>query len=125
MPAATGSDLLNVLTRFRPHVVHFSGHANETILNFDSGDTKVQSGALMKATTFAKALEAVDKPARLVLLNACKSEAQLEALTSLVSVAVGMSDRHRRRRCHQVCCPLLRGDRRGPVRRERTTARQG
>lgn len=92
MPAATGTDLLNGLTRFRPHVVHFSGHANETMLSFDSGAMNARSQAPMKATTFVKALEAVDRRPRLVLLNACKSQAHLKALISAVTVAIGMSD---------------------------------
>ena len=28
-PAATAADLLDGITRFRPHVVHFSGHSND------------------------------------------------------------------------------------------------
>ncbi|MET8147615.1 CHAT domain-containing protein [Actinoplanes sp. NPDC049668] len=92
MPAATGTDLLDGLTRFRPHVVHFSGHANETALSFDSGDTGAGFGTPMKAATFVRAIEAVDQRPRLVLLNACKSAAQLTALTSAVSAAIGMND---------------------------------
>jgi len=31
-PAATTSDLLDGITKFRPHVVHFSGHSNEQLI---------------------------------------------------------------------------------------------
>lgn len=31
-PAATTSDLLDGLTKFRPHVVHFSGHSNDDLI---------------------------------------------------------------------------------------------
>ncbi|MFG1602852.1 CHAT domain-containing protein [Actinoplanes sp. NPDC049265] len=91
LPAATGSDLLNGLTRFRPHAIHFSGHGNESVLSFDAGETGPAHGYAMAADTFVGALRAVDHPPRLVVLNACKSEAQLETLTSVASVAVGMS----------------------------------
>lgn len=43
-PAATSSDLLDGLTRFKPHVVHFSGHANETVLVFDTGSDRPGPG---------------------------------------------------------------------------------
>ncbi|MGR6320352.1 CHAT domain-containing protein [Micromonospora soli] len=92
MPAATGPDLLDGLTRFRPHVIHFSGHGNESMLSFDGG-TALAVGTTMTAATFVSALQAVDQPPRLVVLNACKSEAQLEALTEVTSAAVGMSDK--------------------------------
>jgi hypothetical protein len=95
MTAATGSDLLDGLTRFRPHALHFSGHAGEQSLTFDPGDIRVRTSGEMAAATFVAALEAVDHPPRLVVLNACNSEAQLDALTSVASAAIGMSDRIR------------------------------
>ena len=91
-PAATSSDLLDGLTRFKPHVVHFSGHANETVLVFDTGSDKRGPGQRVSAGTFARAMGAVDAPPTLVVLNACKSEAQLADLIDTVPLAIGMSD---------------------------------
>ena len=34
-PAATTADLLDGITKFRPHVVHFSGHSNEALIVFE------------------------------------------------------------------------------------------
>ncbi len=90
--AATSLDLLDGLTRFKPHVVHFSGHADETVLEFDTGSDKAGPGQRVSAEAFARAISAVDAPPTLVVLNACKSEAQLAGLLDAVPLAIGMSD---------------------------------
>ena len=91
-PAATSSDLLDGLTRFKPHVVHFSGHADEAVLVFDTGSDRPGSGQRVNAETFARAISAVDAPPTLVVLNACRSESQLADLLDAVPLAIGMSD---------------------------------
>lgn len=91
-PAATTGDLMDGLLRFGPHVVHFSGHANESALVFDTGSDGAGPGQRVTAESFAQALGSVDRPATLVVLNACKSEAQLTGLLSAVPIAIGMSD---------------------------------
>jgi hypothetical protein len=50
LPAATPGDLLDGLTSFRPHVVHFSGHANENLLVFDTGDAEHSAGRSVTAS---------------------------------------------------------------------------
>ncbi|MEV4136132.1 CHAT domain-containing protein [Dactylosporangium sp. NPDC049742] len=91
LPAATPSDLLDGLSRFRPHVVHFSGHSNETVLVFDTGSDAPNPGQHITAQAFARAMSAVDLPPTLVVLNSCKSEAQLAGLLDAVPIAIGMS----------------------------------
>ena len=92
LPAATPGDLLDGLTSFRPHVVHFSGHANENLLVFDTGSAEHSAGRPVTASAFKNAIDAPDEPPVLVVLNACKSAAQLESLLGKVLLAVGMSD---------------------------------
>jgi len=92
LPAVTGGDLLDGLTRFRPQVIHFSGHADAQALVFDTGRDSKSLGIHLSAESFAAALEAVDRPPALVVLNACNSEPQLQRLLGSASVAVGMSD---------------------------------
>ncbi|MFI6520905.1 CHAT domain-containing protein [Spirillospora sp. NPDC050679] len=92
LPAATATDLLDGLTRFTPHVVHFSGHAGREVLVFDSGGDAHGPGRPVKASAFVRALQAVDVPPELVVLNACRSQAQLAELVKAVPLAVGMSD---------------------------------
>lgn len=91
-PAATGPDLLDGLTQFRPHVVHFSGHASATALVFDTGADGHNPGQRVSAAAFARAIAAVDQPPALVVLNACKSAGQLEGLLAAVPIAIGMAD---------------------------------
>ncbi|HEX3958316.1 MAG TPA: CHAT domain-containing protein [Trebonia sp.] len=91
-PAATSLDLLDGLTQFKPHVVHFSGHADETVLVFDTGSDKTGPGQRVSAEMFARAISAVDTPPTLVVLNACRSKAQLAGLLDAVPLAIGMSD---------------------------------
>jgi CHAT domain len=92
MPAATASDLLDGLARFRPQVVHFSGHAGPDVLAFDTDADTNDSGHLVTATAFAKAIGSVDEPPTLVVLNACKSAGQLAGLLAVVPIAIGMAD---------------------------------
>ncbi|PKV82735.1 CHAT domain-containing protein [Streptomyces sp. TLI_146] len=91
LPAATLTDLLNGLSRERPHVVSFSGHASRDLLEFDTGSDVHNSGHRIPAGVFAQAVGAVDTPPRLVVLNACKSQAQLDELVRVVPIAVGMT----------------------------------
>lgn len=90
--AATVSDLLDGLTQFKPHVVHFSGHANESVLVFDTGSDQRGPGRSVPADTIARAIGAVDVPPALVVFNACRSESQLAGLLGAAPLAIGMRD---------------------------------
>jgi len=92
LPAATAGDLLDGLTRFRPHVLHFSGHANEDMLVLDRDDPEHNEGHEVATDLFQRAIAAVDQPPTLVVLNACESAAQLPGLLTKVPFAIGMSD---------------------------------
>jgi len=92
LPAATPSDLLDGLSRFKPHIVHFSGHSNETVLVFDTGSDAPSLGQRITAQAFARAMSAIDLPPTLVVLNSCKSETQLAGLLATVPIAIGMSN---------------------------------
>lgn len=90
LTAATPGDLLDALVQHRPHVVHFSGHANQDALLFDA-DTDVENeGRHVSASVFARALRSVDQPPTVVVLNACDSAAQLSQLTEGIPLAIGM-----------------------------------
>lgn len=92
-PAATTADLLDGITKFRPHVVHFSGHSNEELIVFEDEHDEPHEGVIVTARAFANAVKATDDPPLLVLLNSCKSAAQIDDLvTQVVPFAIGMSD---------------------------------
>ena len=88
--AARPLDLLQALNEHRPHVVHFSGHGsinNELIFQADDGSTKLVSQKAIVTT-----MSTVADNIRLVVFNACSSQAQAEAVTQHVEAAIGMSD---------------------------------
>ena len=93
-PAATAEDLLDGLARFRPHVVHFSGHSGIDSLEFEKDrDDLHEEGQVVTATAFASAIAATDTPPILVLLNSCDSAAHIDALVErVVPFAIGMTD---------------------------------
>lgn len=92
-PAATAADLLDGITKFRPHVVHFSGHSNEDLIVFEAERDEPHEGVVVTAEVFARAISATDDPPLLVLLNSCRSAAQIDALVAqVVPFAIGMAD---------------------------------
>ena len=92
-PAATTADLLDGITRFRPHVVHFSGHSNTDLIVFEDEQDMPHDGVIVSDRAFARAITATDQPPLLVLLNSCKSAAQIDNLVAgLVPFAIGMAD---------------------------------
>ncbi|MGB7979850.1 MAG: CHAT domain-containing protein [Candidatus Nanopelagicales bacterium] len=90
-PAATFSDLIEGLNDHRPHIVHFSGHADElgVWMENDDGD---ETGHDVDFTILARVLGATDDPPRLVVLNACESLEGAEDLLQTVPAVIGMSD---------------------------------
>jgi hypothetical protein len=92
LSAATPSDLLDGLSGFRPHVVHFSGHAGEDALVFDTDAKSDNPGHEVSRDLFARAIRAVDEPPSLVVLNACRSETHLGGLLEVIPLAIGMTD---------------------------------
>ncbi len=92
-PAATTADLLDGITRFRPHVVHFSGHGNADLIEFEQDLDDQHQGVGIAARAVASAIAGTDDPPLLVLLNACHSASQIQRLVDgVVPFAIGMSD---------------------------------
>ena len=92
-PAATTADLLDGITKFRPHVVHFSGHSNDDLIVFEDEADEPHEGVIVTAQAFARAIGATDDPPLLVLLNSCRSAAQIDDLVAqVVPFAIGMAD---------------------------------
>lgn len=90
-PAATAEDLMDGLNDRRPHIVHFSGHANALGLLMENGAGD-QDGDDVEFNLLARILAATDEPPRLVVLNACESLDGAEELLPTVPIVIGMSD---------------------------------
>jgi myosin heavy subunit len=88
--AARPSDLLQALNEHKPHIVHFSGHGSkndELVFQSDDGGTKLVSKEAIVAT-----MSTLSDNIRVVIFNACFSDAQAEAVTQHIDVAIGMKD---------------------------------
>ncbi len=125
-PSATTDDLLDGITRFRPHVVHFSGHSSEELVVFEENVDINPNDVIVSAEAFAAAVSATHEPPLLVFLNSCRSAAQIETLVERVApFAIGMSGTDRRRRRHRLRHAVLRGGSKWPVGAVLTPLRSG
>jgi hypothetical protein len=92
-PAATTADVLDGITKFRPHVVHFSGHSDHDLIVLERECDEHHEGVIVTADAFAAALRATDDPPLLVVLNSCNSASQINGVVErLAPFAIGMAD---------------------------------
>lgn len=87
--AVRAGDLSEFLLRHQPHIVHFAGHGNKA-------GKIVLEDELGKATTvapqaLAQLFRILKDNVRLVVLNACLSFDQAEAITQEIDCVVGMA----------------------------------
>ena len=88
--AVRPDDLLQLLNQHKPQIVHFSGHGSEKgeiILVDDQGRSKSVSPAALKAL-----FSTLKDNIRLVILNACYSRIQAEAITQMIDCVIGMNE---------------------------------
>lgn len=85
--AAQPLDLFRGLRKFRPTVVHFTGHGSEDGLYFVGADG---SALLLTTAALAQTFEAVGGSVRLVVLNTSYSDALAEALRAHVDCVIGV-----------------------------------
>jgi len=84
------SDLQEILLRHQPHIVHFSGHGNtrgEIILEDAQGNSFTLPPELLK-----KLFQVLKDNISCVILNACFSKVQADAIAEAVNCVIGMSD---------------------------------
>jgi len=83
------TDLQSLLLRHQPHIVHFSGHgseASEIILEDNAGKSRPVSPQAL-STVFSLLKDNI----RCVILNACYSERQAQAIAEHIDCVIGMS----------------------------------
>ena len=87
--AVRATDLQGYLLRHKPSIVHFSGHGSESseiILEDDSGNMLPVSAHAM-----SKLFAAIKDNIKCVVLNACYSESQAQAIAEHIDCVIGMS----------------------------------
>lgn len=85
--AVRPDDLVRHVRNEKPSVIHFSGHGSTSgiILRDDTGGHKAIDGASLKRFLEGRGVQ-------LVVLNACYSKTQADAITSAVNAVVGTTD---------------------------------
>ena len=84
--AVSAKDLRQAMLEFEPHIVHFSGHGTEEgiFLEDEAGQAKLATGEALAG--LFKLFPSVE----CVLLNACYSEPQAQAIVQHVPYVIGM-----------------------------------
>ena len=82
-------DVAGLLMRHKPHIVHFSGHGATSGIALTGADG---NGRLVPHDALVNIFRTLKDNVRVVLLNACDSASQAEAIVSVIDCAVGMSD---------------------------------
>lgn len=87
--AVRPDDLLQYLNEHKPHIVHFSGHGNSggEILLVDNNGISKPIGQQTLTTLFTTLKGNI----RVVILNACDSQVQAQAITEVIDCAIGMN----------------------------------
>lgn len=86
--AARQDDLLQALNEVRPHIVHFSGHGwSNGLVMMDSRGRRPHPVDVVLLTDLFRVLPG---QIRVVVLNACLSHPQAEAIARVVGCAIGM-----------------------------------
>ena len=87
--ATRSSDILQAINETNPTIVHFSGHGTQSgelaLLN-PNGTTKIVS-----KEAISMAMSTASDTIRLIVFNACFSEAQAQSVIEYIDAAVGMS----------------------------------
>jgi hypothetical protein len=82
-------DLQRLLLKHQPHIVHFCGHGNssteEIVLEDDAGQSKPVSREALAAL-----FRILKDNVKIIVLNACFSKAQAEALNQHIDYTIGM-----------------------------------
>lgn len=82
------ADLQTTLREYKPHIVHFCGHGEANGLLFEDERGKAQR---VPVDALAKLFELCGKSIECVVLNACYSESQANAISQHIPCVVGMN----------------------------------
>ncbi len=85
--AVRPADLLRFLNEFRPHIVHFSGHGSHDGIVLSAGDGAAQT---VSTAALAEMFRVMRDNIRVVMLNACYTASQAEAIGAHIDYIVGM-----------------------------------
>jgi hypothetical protein len=87
--AVRPDDLLQLLNEHQPHIVHFSGHGIGEGLQLAGEDGEAR---LVTTLALKRLFTALKDNIRLILLNACYSREQAQALVEVIDCVIGMNE---------------------------------
>ena len=88
--AVRAADIQEWLMKYEPHIVHFSGHSTlAKKIIFEGGGGK---GKQIKPKALTNVFRLYSQHVRMVVLNACLTTPQAEALTEVIDYAIGMDE---------------------------------
>ncbi len=85
--AVKPDDVLQTILSYKPHIVHFSGHGQETgeiCFEDEKGNIKT-----IPPDALASLFKLVNEHVKCVLINACYSELQAKAISQFVPIVIG------------------------------------
>jgi CHAT domain-containing protein len=82
-------DLLQLLNQHQPHIVHFSGHGSSEGLSLVGDDGRAR---LVTTRALKRLFTTLKDNVRLVVLNACYSREQAQALVETIDCVIGMKE---------------------------------
>jgi len=85
--AVTFRDIRRVLLDFEPHIVHFAGHGRLDGLVVEDGRG---IASIISSDSLSKLFELFSNQVECVILNACNSERQAEAISKHIDYTIGM-----------------------------------
>src|SRR5947209_11785834 len=87
--AVRPDDLLQLLNEYQPHIVHFSGHGIGKGLQLVGEDGKAR---LVATQALKRLFTTLKDNIRLIVLNACYSREQAQALVEVIDCVIGMTE---------------------------------
>lgn len=91
-PAASLSSIMDGLNDIEPGIVHFSGHGFSGGIAVDHGRVKPSPGKAVAFDLLAKAVDAVDNPPQVIVLNSCYSVGAKKAFLPPAKAIIVMGD---------------------------------
>jgi hypothetical protein len=86
-PALRPGDLQLLLMKYKPHIVHFSGHGSLAKRIFMEGAGG--KGKQIETEGLVEVFRLYREHVRLVVLNACNTKGQAQALTTVIDYSIG------------------------------------
>lgn len=91
LPAADLPQIIELLNYFKPNILHFSGHGDFGVLDFDDGKVTGSDYVTREFSDLNQCLKNTDHKVKLLVLNACNSAPLAHVFLENVEVVISMN----------------------------------